>query len=90
VVEFTLTREAWISMSAARSSGKQLCETGSSNGCNRIEKPYALKIVRHHHENQPKTTLNLNFAFEKSRMGKSIGMTDKPVSKPINRSPDNG
>jgi hypothetical protein len=36
------------------------------------------------------TAPNSNFAFEKSKTGKPVGMTDKLVPKPINRSADNG
>jgi hypothetical protein len=50
-----------------------------------------------YHENRSKAVPNSNFVFEKSRIGKLIGMTglpidmtDKSVPKPINRLTDNG
>jgi hypothetical protein len=50
-----------------------------------------------YHENRSKAAPNSNFVFEKSRIGKPIGMTDlridmtdKSVPKPINQLIDNG
>jgi hypothetical protein len=43
-----------------------------------------------YHENRSKIILNSNFVFEKSRIGKLVGMTGKLLPKPVNRSVNNG
>jgi hypothetical protein len=39
-----------------------------------------------YYENRSKIILNSNFVFEKSRIGKLVGMTGKLLPKPVNRS----